>query len=390
MLARGKNGTGKTSLVEAILWGMTGEAKDPVRAGSDEAKVEIDWGDFVAKRTKQANGKATITVRRTDGKPLEDGSAGFLKKVVGPGIGLAPMNLFKLRDDDQVISILRALNVDIAEEMRVEKGTYDLRTGYTRDLKQKQAERAALVEQRAHDKTEPRLDGAALVEESKALRAKVEAQRHRNDRIDRVERELKRAFEELAAAEKRVKDQQAALAEAQAVPSDMESVVKLAKVDADLASITARNAAADRHSNYLLATKQVAHLEGAVENCTKQIDEAKAQRAKKIAAAAANVGLPKLSISDDCANLTYGGIRLNELSTGEKILFVARLIAGTRPELRILVIDEASSVDEDGLAELFALGHDLDLQLVLAQVGKTSTMEVTISDGEDEVFGSQS
>lgn len=70
----GRNGQGKTSVLDAIWWALEGAANiqaEPIRKGADEARIRLDLGEYVVTRTftrKDGGGFTTgIAVESADG-----------------------------------------------------------------------------------------------------------------------------------------------------------------------------------------------------------------------------------------------------------------------------------------------------------------------------------
>ena len=54
VIISGKNGQGKTSLLDSIFTALTGKSRDlkkPIREGEDKATIEVDMGDYKVIRT---------------------------------------------------------------------------------------------------------------------------------------------------------------------------------------------------------------------------------------------------------------------------------------------------------------------------------------------------
>lgn len=62
----GKNGQGKTSVLDAIWWALEGAANiqaEPIRKGAEEARIRLDLGEYVVTRTfTRKDGKRRILI----------------------------------------------------------------------------------------------------------------------------------------------------------------------------------------------------------------------------------------------------------------------------------------------------------------------------------------
>src|SRR3990172_2313145 len=66
----GKNGAGKTSVLDSIAMALGGKdlvPELPLRRGADHGHVEVDLGDLVVRRTFTEKGGGTLTVGNKDG-----------------------------------------------------------------------------------------------------------------------------------------------------------------------------------------------------------------------------------------------------------------------------------------------------------------------------------
>jgi DNA repair exonuclease SbcCD ATPase subunit len=70
----GKNGAGKTSVLDAIYWALCGKdniQSVPIRNGASEARIRLDLGEVIVTRkfTKRESGEVTtsVTVESAEG-----------------------------------------------------------------------------------------------------------------------------------------------------------------------------------------------------------------------------------------------------------------------------------------------------------------------------------
>src|SRR3990167_5105234 len=69
VVVSGKNGQGKTSLLDSIWYALCGKdvvPSKPIREGADKASITVDLGDYVVSRTFTEKG-SYLTVESKDG-----------------------------------------------------------------------------------------------------------------------------------------------------------------------------------------------------------------------------------------------------------------------------------------------------------------------------------
>jgi len=125
VLVMGDNATGKTSLVNAILWALGAiTAKDmddgPVRNGTDKAtvRVELGWGDHVdliVERTCREGKKPVLSIRRQDEEPFREPDK-ILKALLG-NFGIRPQLFFGMNKPQKRAALLRLMNLQPPEAM---------------------------------------------------------------------------------------------------------------------------------------------------------------------------------------------------------------------------------------------------------------------------------
>src|SRR5579872_629804 len=80
----GKNGHGKTSVLDSIWWALEGAEHiqaEPIRKGADKAVIRLDLGELIVKRTITPKG-GTLTVENAEGARYPSPQA-VLDKLLG-------------------------------------------------------------------------------------------------------------------------------------------------------------------------------------------------------------------------------------------------------------------------------------------------------------------
>lgn len=386
---KGPNGSSKSSTTLSLLWALANRGTtQPVRDGADKADVEIELGDFVFKRTAHANGKPmSFEGRGKAGAKMPTTPAKFVDSLVGSGLALDPLALYRMNDEAQQTTILNALGVDVTAEEKESTTIFERRTGINARRKAADTKvtemRDAGVSTEAQEEISAK-DLHAKIEKLRLICAAEDSHRIRivtaRDRHAKAEAALKAALEDVEKTAALLEDEEKWTPNATCVADHAAAVEELGSIDEH--NQRARVAASLR-----LAIDEAEKLRAESDGITKRLEELAKARADKISEAAAKHGIEGIDFPGDKRGVTLGGVRLAELNR-QRRLFLALQIAFARPqEMRVAVVDDADGLDNAHLRELFEWGTDRDIQLVIATVAPDGdSLVVEIIDGEDEVI----
>lgn len=359
----GKNGAGKTSVIESLrlaLWG--GRADAAVRIGAEAAEVEVDVGEHIV-RYRVTDAGPKLEVRNRDGtkraKPAE-----FMRSLVGSEVAADPLAIGRMSRDEQVSEITRLLNVDIAPIIAERKRVFDERTETKRRL---DAQRAALstfgaaAEVEALPKETP--DRAALLDAHKAAiekgRARESWERAIKERQDRVA--------VIIEASKRLQDEHARLVVEIADAIDSEPEMAAAEVESatqGLVEYGKIEALVDKRKLFEATSAVVAGLEGVVAGLTTKLAEIDDHRREVVTHAAR--GIEGLELREDGAYL--GGVPFGKVNLARRLEVGVDLALLANPKLKVILVDEGSELDADARDQLFAIAMRRDAQVWIARV----------------------
>lgn len=97
----GKNGQGKSSVIDSIIMGILGkkyQPEKPVREGESEANISINIGNLIIKRKIKADGSSTLRVENTEGASYGSPQA-MLDELVS-NISFDPLQFSKAMSSD--------------------------------------------------------------------------------------------------------------------------------------------------------------------------------------------------------------------------------------------------------------------------------------------------
>lgn len=399
----GKNGQGKTSCLDAITYALGGDTADkmPVRRGEEKAKVVVDLGDIIVKRTFTAAGGTALVVTNADGVKQTTPQA-ILDKLVGK-LTFDPL-AFSREKPKQQAEILRALiGLDFTKQDAERENLFADRTNVNREAKALETRVAALPkieglpaeEQSAASVLEEQKQAAEVnalnqtkrrallihrqniqgqIDGIKALEGLCEADRVR---MQQLQKQIDDNTAKIITAQEKLKSLQAEL------PAIEEGANKA--VDIDLAPFSAKARDVEQINQKVRVAKQRADLvdqfkaksaEG--ERLTEKLAEI--DSAKRKATTGAKYPVEGL-LFDTAGGVTLNGIPFDQCSAAEQLKVSVAIGLALNPTLRVLLIRDASLLDEDSLKVLETMGAESDVQLWIEVVSSNDPTALVIEDG---------
>lgn len=390
-IVRGKNGQGKTTIVQwsldSLFGGADGAPPVPIKIGEETSKILADEDDFVATRRwwRTADGVKTElkVVSKADGKEIKKPQALF-DKIFPPESD--PTMFFRLKPAERVDWLLKVIGVDPTLLDRKIQQVYDARTLVNRDLDAAQARLKAT----SPDKPPAPIDTAALLKERGELTAAQGKERQAKAERDAAMRRITDCQEQvrvceqaLAQAKLRLETATKQAAEADNAADDAEerasgAVQRLATLDEQLQKASAVATANARWAEREKLVAEVKRLGDDSEAKTAEIEKLREEKKHMLA----GVKFPIEGIGFGDGDVTYKELPLEQASGAEQIRIGAALLVARHPKMKLFRVPQGSSLDEDNLAALDAFGQEHGIQTFLEAVGESGPATLIIRDGE--------
>lgn len=366
----GRNGQGKSSLLDAIWFALGGREalpSKPIRAGADKASVVLDLGDYrVERRFTETDSYLYVTSTKDGAKypspqKLLDGLIGAYT--------FDPLAFCRQDAKTQGATLRRLVGLDTTALDVERRKLYDERTEANRAAKQLKAQidAAPWHAEIGTELVDVSALSAELTQAHEHNRRVVEAARTADqlaDLVDRLREQLRDAEARLKAANKAVLDA--------GEETDTESMAR------ELAEVaeTNRKVEQNRQRERLWAQHEAA--EARAGELDRRIDAIDEQKADLLAAAA--FPLDELSIGDD-GEITYQGIPLAQASSAEQLRVSLAIAMALNPKLRVIRITDGSLLDSSSFAMIEALAKDQDYQVWVEVVDESGDVGIVIEDG---------
>lgn len=389
----GKNGQGKTSILDAILWAFSSASavqSMPIRKGTDHAAIEVTIGDdqpkFIIERRFTENG-SYLSITTPDGmRPAKPQK--LLDTLLGK-MAFDPLQFMHLKADKQAEMLrdlagvgpeLDTLDEKIAQAMEARK------------MVKKEAEafasQAAAIQTTADDSASvidedeivKRMTSISTINADISRRATNRANAREDiDRWRREAEQIETRIEELKAQcgeyLKRADEKEKQLAAAGPLP-ELTSADDIAE---ELRAAKAHNAEVSKWETKKAAKANADKKAKEADTLTKTIEAARAEKLKLISAAA----LPVEGLSFDASGVTYGGIPLDQASDAQQLRISVAIASALNPGLRVIRIRDGSLLDDDSMKMLADFANKNDLQIWIETVGTGMTPgAIIIEDGQ--------
>ena len=366
----GKNGHGKTSVLDAIWWCLGGSKniqKTPIHNGKDEAYVQLDLGEYIATRKFKydKNGETTssLKVESKDGSSIKSPQS-LLDKIVGD-LTFDPVEFERMDDKKQVETLRQFMpDVDFNAIDDANKADYEERTAINRQQKEK-ASAAALIP--VEISTQDRVDTAELmkkIEEGAEHNADIEKRKANRENMNRRIVELEKEANEL---KKTLLD-----------AGDLADPIDISELRHHFENAQETNALIDRFNNRKELMNEANDFKKKSEALTKSIEDR--NKSKMDAISKAQLPVDGLSFGDGC--IMYNELPFAQASDAERLRVSLAMAMAMNPELRVIRVRDGSLLDEDSMKVVEKMANEKDFDVWIEIVDGSGKVGFVIEEGQ--------
>lgn len=390
----GKNGAGKSSILDSIWWALAGTSHiqaEPIRKGQNKARIRLDMGELVVER-RFTEGGSTLSVENAEGARFPSPQK-MLDALLGE-LSFDPLAFSRMEPRKQFDELRRVakLEVDIEQIDGLNRSDYAKRTDVNRDAKAKRVQAEAIAV--PADTPETSIDESAIVDELERAgqhNAEIEVRKARRasaeqtigQKRDEASRALERAAalrkeaDEVARAAKIIEDEAAELEkkllDAPALPDAIDTA-------ALRSSISAARATNEHVARRALRTKLISEAV-ALDAQSRALTEGMEARDKAKADAITAAAMPVEGLGFGDGVVTYRGIPLVQASSAEQLRVSLAIAMAANPKIKVIRIQDGSLLDDDSLAAVAEMAKANDYQIWIERVSTDGKLGILIEDG---------
>lgn len=370
----GRNGQGKTSVLDAIAWALGGNNYKPSVPERDGALVppnlhiELSNGLIVERKGKNSTLKVTDPNGNKSGQQL-------LNEFVST-LALDLPKFINGSDKDKADSLLKILGIgDVLSQLDTkENQLYAQRTevGRIADRKKKAADEMPMY---PNVPKEP-VSATELIKQQQEILARNgenEQKRQNAARYERMLAEAQIAFDEAKAALQKA-EQDCLTARKSAEDLHDESTAELEK---NLAEIEALNIKIRANSTKEAAEVEANNLQQEYDGLTEQIESIREERNKLLDSA--ELPLPGLSVKD--GKLIYNNMPWDGMSGSDQLKVATAIVRKLNPQCGFVLMDKLEQMDLETLQEFGAWLKQEGLQVIATRVSTGDECSIIIEDG---------
>lgn len=384
----GRNGQGKTSVLDAIAWTLGGDRNKPLKAKRDGAasepymKAVLSNGIVVERKGSSSALKVIDPSGNKKGQRLLDS---FVEQLA---LNLPKFMAQSGAEKTETLLSIIGVGDELARLEADEKRIYSERTAVGQMERQKRG--AAEEMEHYDDAPDCPVSAADLIKRQQAILAKNGENERLRSMVPQLERELARIDGECRRLEQTIADARARLSEAE--DGRMAAAAKLteakktaeqlrdestAEIERDIAGIDAINHKVRTNAMRSAAMADADALAGRYAELTRELDGIRSDKRKLLDGAE----LPLEGLSVEHGMMVYKGAPWDSMSGSEQLMVATAIVRRLKPECGFVLVDKLEQFDAQTLAEFGAWAESEGLQVIGTRVSTGDECQIVIEDG---------
>lgn len=384
----GRNGQGKTTVLDAIWWALAGTSNiqsEPIRQGAQRALIRLDLGEMIVTRTfrkgPEGDYTSSVTVERADGSVFKSPQA-VLDALVGR-LSFDPLAFARMEGRQQFEILRHFIPREHFEKLEkidaANRDDYSARTEANRKAKELRAA--------AKEIPLPKTVTSQLIDEDEILAALESAGAH-NTEIEIRKRNraalandiqsLQEHYDSLMAQAQATREKAEALKikldSAPPLPEPVDPSKLRAQLDAARSNNTAYRLKEERER----MEKEALKCESEADQLTREMEVREKYKRELIAA----TPLPVPGLGFEEGRVLLKGVPFEQASDAERLRASIAIAMALNPKLRVVRVRDGSLLDEDSMKILEEMARDNDFQFWVERVDSSGRVGFVLEDGQ--------
>ena len=384
----GKNGQGKTSVLDAIAWALGGEKYRPSssqREGSvipPRLHVVLDNGIVVDRDGKNSTLKVTDPSGKRAGQQLLDE---FVEK-----LALDLPKFLNQSNKEKASTLLKVIGME-AEVKKLdedENAAYNRRHALGQIADQKEKFAAEMPDYPGAP--EEVISASELIQQQQAILLKNAENQKKRERVSEIALDKQRVLDEISRLKEQQEELNRRIEGARINLARIEEDETVAKKDAEdlhdestaeleesLQKIEEINAQVRANLEKEKATAEAAEIRAKYNDLTAEIESIRTARSDLLTKA--NLPLPELTVEN--GELLYKGKAWDCMSSSEQMIVAVAIVRALNPKCGFVLLDKTEQLDLDTLNEFGSWLETNGLQAICTRVSTGDECEIIIEDG---------
>lgn len=405
----GKNGAGKTSVLDSIWWALTGATHiqaSPIRKGAASARIRLDLGEIIVTRSfaaKDDGGYTTaLAVENADGARFPSPQK-MLDSLLGE-LSFDPLAFARMKPKEQFDALKTFVpGVDFEAIDRANAGDFERRAATNK--RAKEARTTADAIKVSEQPPAQRVDEAELVqkmqdagEHNRQLEQRKGRRAQHAARIDNIrdaiasdKSDVEEIELEIVTLQKRIDTLRVAIATKEQNLADLEQQLNAAEAlpkPIDVTVIATQlneardiNRVVDEWEKDRQRKNDLYTTAAALEKQSDELTAARAEREQQKQAAIAKAHLPVDGLGFGDGFVTFNGVPFEQASDAEQLRASVAIAAAMNPKLRVIRVRDGSLLDDDGMRLLAEMAEKHDMQMWIERVDSSGKIGFVLEDG---------
>ncbi len=370
----GKNGQGKTSVLDSIAWALGGDRFKPSSAQREGSlvppnlKITLSNGLIVERRGKNSDLKVTDPNGNKSGQQLLNN---FIDEFA---LNLPKFMQSTSKEKAQVLLKIIGVGEELTRLEREEQRLYNerLAIGQIADQKRKYAK-----EMKSYSGVpEDLISASELIQQQQRILAVNGENQRKRENAERYSREYEQAKAEFEAAKKHLElaEQNVLAANKSAENLKDESTAKL---EESINNIDIINVKVRANLDKMKAEEEAKGYQSQYDTYNTKIDEVRQDKLDLLK----NADLPLQGLSVDNGELTYNGFKWDNMSGSEQLRVATAIVRKLNPKCGFVLLDKLEQMDTETLSEFGAWLEGENLQAIATRVSVGEECSIIIEDG---------